>query len=353
MSKLRILLVQLGANGDCILVTTIAKQIKEYDYINSHLTWMVATPYKSTLLNNPHIDEIIEVPIVSDLTITRNNIPSFVKEYSDQKFDKIFITDYTTDTYKNWYGTTRSSLFRSYPHPLKIKPEPIVVLTNSEIEHVTEFVKKNCINNATYNILFECSPNSGQSLINFESAFIIAQTVVSQNKKIKIILSSPYKFNSISSNILDASSLTFRENAELINYCDLLVGCSSGISWICTSSWSKNTKTIQIIDPNYQNGKFSASMKNDFEYFGISTKEIIELSNPSDTNLAECILLTYNKFSLAKRKYDQKNTAIFCNRKYLMESKLSFFHKIYFILKQHRFTILILSKLVKGSRSFN
>ena len=50
---------------------------------------MVATPYKSTLLNNPHIDEIIEVPIVSDLTITRNNIPSFVKEYSDQKFDKI------------------------------------------------------------------------------------------------------------------------------------------------------------------------------------------------------------------------------------------------------------------------
>lgn len=347
MPKLRILLVQLGANGDCILVTTIAKQIKEYDYINSHLTWMVAAPYKSTLLNNPHIDDIIEVPIVSDLTITRNNIPAFIRDYSKQKFDKIFITDYTTDTYKNWYGTTRSSLFRSYPHPLKVKPEPVVVLSNSEIENVTEFIKENNINNATYNILFECSPNSGQSLINFERAFTIAQTIVSQSKKIKIILSSPNKFNTDSSNIIDASSLSFRENAELINYCDLLVGCSSGISWICTSSWSKNTKKIQIIDPNYQNGKFSASMKNDFEFFGISTKEIIELCNPIDTILTDCILLANTKFSLAKRKYDKHNTAIFNNRKYLMESKLSIFHKIYYILKQHRYTTLILFKLVK------
>ena len=80
---MRILLVQLGSTGDCLLVTPLLRQIKLFDYPNSHITWMICSPYKHVLENNPYVDEIIEVPLNSyeDLGRERNNIDSYVEDY--------------------------------------------------------------------------------------------------------------------------------------------------------------------------------------------------------------------------------------------------------------------------------
>ena len=61
--KLKILLVQLGSTGDCLFVTTIARQIKEVDYPGCHLTWVIGSRYKPAIINNPHVDEILEIPV--------------------------------------------------------------------------------------------------------------------------------------------------------------------------------------------------------------------------------------------------------------------------------------------------
>lgn len=57
----RILLGQLGSNGDCLHATVLARQIK-HDYPNCHLTWAIGSIYRSIIENNPFIDRIWEIP---------------------------------------------------------------------------------------------------------------------------------------------------------------------------------------------------------------------------------------------------------------------------------------------------
>lgn len=343
MQPLNILLVQLAANGDCLFVTTIAKQIKEIDYPGSHLSWMIGSKYIQVLENNPYVDEIIEIPITKgreEITSLINSIPQLIeKEREHKKYDKVFITDFTPSNYKNWYGTTRSSLFRSYPHQLKINPEPLIFLTDNEKSRVKEFCNINNITPATYNILFECAPQSGQSHMTFDLAMEIAKEVSLKNDRVKFIMSSPQKFESGTPNIIDGSAVSWRENAELINYCNLLVGCSSGISWLCTSNYSNIKPTIQIIDPGYMKGKFSASMKMDFKYFGIDTGNTIELHNPADKIIIECILLSAaDNFHTAQRKYDVSDNNCFRNLSFLKAAKIPLYQKLFFAIRFHFLT---------------
>ena len=340
MQPLRILLVQLAANGDCLFLTTIAKQIKEIDYPGSHLTWMIGSRYVHVLTNNPFIDDVIEISMPSERNeILRliESVPKLIDEVIvDNKFDKIFITDYTPINYKNWFGTTRSSLFRSYPHKLRIDPSPLIFITDDEKKRVKDFCQINNITNNTFNILFECSPQSGQSHMTFDLAIEIAKEVISKSSRVKFILSTPKSFISDSHNIIDGSAVTWRENAELSHYCQLLVGCSSGISWLCTSSWANAIPTIQIIDPGYMKGRFSASMKTDFRYFGIDTGRIIELYNPSNEEILDCILLAeMDNFALARKKYNVDGGECFKNYKFLMEANIPWYQKCFFLVKFH------------------
>ena len=56
---MNILFVQLGSMGDCLLATTIARQIKEVDYPNCHLTWMIGDIFETVIKNNPYVDDTI------------------------------------------------------------------------------------------------------------------------------------------------------------------------------------------------------------------------------------------------------------------------------------------------------
>ena len=60
--KKNIALVHLASNGDILYATAIARQIKEIDFPNCNLTWVVSSSGKKILENNPYVDEIIEIP---------------------------------------------------------------------------------------------------------------------------------------------------------------------------------------------------------------------------------------------------------------------------------------------------
>jgi hypothetical protein len=337
MQQVRVLLVQLASLGDCLFVTAIARQIKEIDFPGCHLTWLIGSRYTPAIENNPYVDSVIEIPLssIDDIEKQRNLISEHIFYFGGyDNFDQIFITDYTPLNMGNWFGTTRSSLFRSYPYKLKVNPQPIIYLTDEEKVHVAVFCDVNSINGSSYNILFECSPQSGQSLMTLEKAKEIAKQIVSKNHKIKIILSSNQPFVSNNPNIIDGSIISWRENAELANYCNLVVGCSSGISWLCTSQWTKHLPIIQIINPHYSGRRFSASMKIDFKYFGIDTTNLIELYNPSEYILQECILsVTQNNFNNNFFLYDVTDDSYFANPRFLKESRILFSKKIVLFIK--------------------
>jgi hypothetical protein len=335
MQQIKILLAQTASNGDCLFVTTIAKQIKEIDYPGCHLTWLISSRFVQAIINNPYIDDILQIPLASTEPhqVNRDKIDEHIlKAGGSKKFDKIFITDYTPANYKNWFGTTRSSLFRSYPHKLKIDPQPLMFLTETERENVAAFCAQNNITTKTFNILFECSPQAHQSLMTLEKAKQIAHDISANDTRIKFILTSNLTFKSDNAAIIDGSGISWRENAELVNYCDMLIGCSSGISWLCTSNWSKPVKTIQVINPDYSGGRISASMKMDFKFWGIDTSKLIELNNPSDSILKKCIILSITNFREAKKIYDTKNYNIFLNYRFTKEARIPTYEKLWFFL---------------------
>lgn len=338
---MNILLVQLGSNGDCLFVTSIAKQIKEIDYPGCTLTWMIGSNCSHIIENNHFIDEKIIIPIkdINDLWFKRNNINDLIqKETTTYNFDKIFITDFTIENAKLRFGTTRSTLFRCYNHKITISPEPQIFLINQEIENVYNFCKKNLIIKGENNILFECSPQSGQSNISFEKAIKISEFILSKINDVKIILSSNIKFTHPNKNIIDASVLSIRENAELVNYCNLMIGCSSGLTWLATSNWPKKIQMIQLISPHFKNGIIPASVKTDFEYLGLSLSSIIELYDPNDMLISECIVSVYqNGFNFSRKLFDQYSLKMFTNNRLLFESNFSILKKLYIFITNNFF----------------
>src|SRR5260370_26309115 len=58
----RILLGQLGANGDCLYATILARQLRQ-DHPRAHITWGISSQCAGLLRNNPDVDEVWEVPI--------------------------------------------------------------------------------------------------------------------------------------------------------------------------------------------------------------------------------------------------------------------------------------------------
>ena len=333
MPPVKILLVQLASFGDCLMVTPIAKQIKEIDYPGCHLTWMIGSKYSSILKHNPYIDKTEEIPsnTFDDIDYNRRRVNEFIESIGGCNiFDKIFITDFIEANLSNFYGTTRSMLYRNYPTKLKIDPKPLIYLDKNETENVAEFCRIHKITKETFNVLFECSPQSGQSLMSLKDALRIANEITLKNQKIKFILSTHQSFKSDNPNVIDGSKISFRENAELVNHCDLLVGCSSGISWLCTTNYSKMLPFIQIISPDYP----SASMKADFMYFGIDTRYLIELYNPSEIIVEKCIIAaSTNKFQRAKKKFDTDIQKAFSDCRFLKESKVKSYLKIWFYLR--------------------
>jgi ADP-heptose:LPS heptosyltransferase len=299
----RILLGHLGRRGDCLYATTIARQIKE-DFPDSHLTWAISSMCRSVIEGNPYVDEIWELPLKTNEEIVAAwklfEIEA-MKKKSHAEYDEVYLTQVHPGNFQNYDGTSRSSIFRGYLKPITVPVQPVVRLSNKEVENVRRFADLHQLANKGKVILFECASSSGQSFVTPDFAVKVAQNVFKNNTDVYFILSSDIPIQFTDRHIIDGSVLSFKENAELTKYCCLLVGCSSGISWLATSDWAKPLPKIQLLN------SFTvmyASMIYDAMYFGLPTDQILEMQDCTPDLVASCIQIVFdNGFAAAKKKY--------------------------------------------------
>jgi hypothetical protein len=302
----RFLIGQLGKYGDCLYATTIARQIKT-DYPGCHVTWAIGSIYRSILIGNPYIDEIWEFPLTSNINMAES-WEKFehlaIKRKNQGDFDEIVLTQIYPNNFKNFDGTVRPSIFRAYTKPIKVPVSPVVCLLPEEVENVRIFAEFHHLKQKNRVILFECSPNSGQSFVTMDFAIAVSKKLIEKVPDVCIILSSNESFTSPDDRIVNGSGISFRENAELTKYCTLLIGCSSGISWLCTSDWAKPLPMVQLLKRD--NGVYGSFVR-DYEYFDLATDLIIEMTECSEDTLSQCIHLIFTEgFDIARSKYHEK-----------------------------------------------
>jgi ADP-heptose:LPS heptosyltransferase len=309
ISPKRILLVHLVSLGDCLYVTTIAQQIK-HDYPGCHLTWAISINCSQIIRNNPYIDEIWEV-FLEKMSDGWGDAWKEIKKKAIEKkekgfFDYIFFTQLYPDNIFNYDGTIRSSTFRGYPNPITVPITPFIRLNETEIENVKTFAKQNKFDKFKHIILFESSPASIQSPMNNHFALEVSKKIAEVFKDAVILLTSNQKIDTHHDRIIDASVLTFRENAELSKYCNLLIGCSSGITWLLTSNWAKKIPTIQILKNGALEFEF-ASLIYDLEYWGQPIDHIIEITKFDEEYIFNCVKMTLEgNIGEARKKYNEK-----------------------------------------------
>lgn len=309
--KKRILLGQLANLGDCLYATAIARQIKT-DEPDCHLTWAIGSMCLPILYGNPFVDDIWEIPLKSGADVAPAWI-NFEKEARARKkrgdFDEIYLTQIFPNNFQNFDGTIRSSIFRGYPRPITVPVSPIIRLTDTEVQTVRRFAERHNLIGQKNVILFEYAAHSGQSFVTPEFAIDVSRRLIEKNPDTYIILSSHRSISTSDHHIIDGSVLSFRENAELTKYCSLLIGCSSGISWLSTSDWAKELPMVQLLKKEMS---VYASFVHDYTYRKASVNHIIEMTECSPEYLATCLSRIINEgVPSARLKFHQDIPATF------------------------------------------
>lgn len=278
MSRKRVLLVVLGAYGDCLMATAIAHQIKR-DHPGCHLTWAISARYSQVLDNNPDVDSIWSVPSAPGESLTdqvwRRVMADAARRVSVGELDLVVDAQIYPDNTRYFDGTTRSSTLRCYPGPITVPVTPVVKLRESEYDNVRAWAASKGLGGYRHIILFECAPSSGQSVLTQKMGVGIAERIVALHADVVVVVSTHIPFESPHPRVLDASALSFRENAALTHYCTLFVGCSSGITWLLTSDAAKPLPMVLFLSPRAKASGF-ASVAYDFAYWGLPTDHILE-----------------------------------------------------------------------------
>ncbi len=284
----RFLIGQLACFGDCLFATTIAKQIKA-DFPTSHVTWAIAEKYKSIIELNPHIDDVWVVSI-SNNDYYGNGWKAFYEEALDRKsngiYDELIFSQIEPLNWIHFYGTIRGAILNAYKRPITVDIKPVVKLSNNQIERVKFFTERSRISDFKNVVLFESLPGSGQSIVNIEFAINVSISIARSNPDTCFILSSSQKLPYSNSQIIDASELSYIENAELTKYCTHLIGCSSGITWLSTSDWAKKLPMLQLLDSRLS---YFAGVNFDFQAFGIDNSNVIEMTHFSRAEVEKCV----------------------------------------------------------------
>lgn len=285
----RILLGQLAARGDCLYATAVARQIKQ-DYPGCHLTWAIGSLCRGLLDGNPHVDAVWEVALADHGEVAAAWY-RFAAEAQARlragEFDEAFFTQIYPANYRRFDGTVRASIFRGYPRPITVPVAPVVQLNAAEIENVRRFAETHQLAGHHPVILFECMHSSAQSFIGPDFVYRAIDLLVKALPDCKIILSSHLPLDTGHASVISGDKLSFRENAELTKYCSLLIGCSSGITWLCTSDWAKPLPTIQLLRKN--TGVY-ASVAHDHAHFGLPVDQVIEMTDCAADDLVDCVV---------------------------------------------------------------
>jgi hypothetical protein len=307
----KVLICQLGAYGDCLQATTIARQIK-HDDPRCELTWAIGSNYADILVGNPDVDQVWTYPIKDRWEVTSKWF-KFVKDVEtvSSKYDAIYFTQTYPGNADRFYGCAREAMFRAYPKPITVSLEPVIRLSPIEIERVRAFANTYGLPRFTDNktdfeyyevILFECTPQSNQSFLTLDMAAELATDIVKKFPRTCVIIAGskdalqgfPFR-----KGVIDGSVLSFREMAELTNYCTLFIGTGSGITQICQSDWADPLPTVQLLTQ----GTIS-SLIADHDWFHLDTDAIIELVDVSEIDVINCIDNIFeNGFTTAKSVY--------------------------------------------------
>ncbi len=317
----KILLVQLYSNGDCLYATAVARQIKK-DYPNCHLTWAIAAFCKDIIKHNPYVDDVM---VVDD--VAKNDVSAFRKfrkKVFDQQtrgiWDQVIMTSNVFNNQALYDGTIRGMILRAYPGRIDVPVQPVLVLSEDEKSRVAAFALKHRLANYKNVVLWEYAPQSGQSLLDFPMVKRVAEQLTSKGDTC-VILSAANSFEA-SEKIIDASVLSVRENAELSQYCTLLIGSSSGITWLCTSSAGKLLPMVQLLNPE---SPFLNAPSVDFERYGLSTQQLIELISFDEQKILDCVEMVIDEgVPVAKMRFNQQVPVLFITTRKIIYNLLCY-----------------------------
>ena len=165
------------------------------------------------------------------------------------------------------------------------------------------FAKKNSLHKFKDVILFECAPGSNQSKVDINFALNVSNRITELHPDLCVIISSPIEIDGSNTRIIDGSVLSFKENAELTRYCSLLIGCSSGLSWLSTSDWAKQLPMIQLLNRKFY---LFAGMSYDFKFWGLSNDHILEMLEFSEEKIINCLETIWQKnFKMARDQFHE------------------------------------------------
>ena len=304
MAGKKFLIIQLYSNGDCLYVTTVARQLKT-DFPECMITWAVAPFCAAILDNNPYIDTVWTIDYMPDRQAAtfRNNRARLFEEAKTKGFDDIFFTQIIEENFCYYDGLVRSSLYAAFGRPITVPKAPVLVMTETELTSVQNFVKKNDLEKNNFVILFECAPLSGQLQMDIRRAFLLSERIIYDNPGAAVILSSSNKISSNDKRIIDGSVLSLRETAALTHYCHFLIGCSSGITWAGTSSAAKQIPSLQLLN---KKAYYFNSPRLDHIRQEIPADRWLELYDFDDEKIIRCICAVINNgFDIACKEYGQ------------------------------------------------
>ena len=286
----KILLVLLGAYGDCVFATTLARQIK-HDHPRAYLIWAISEGCKDILKHNPHVDEVWTVP-VHDHDGFGQAWPAIEAETSKLLtrglVDRVYHVQINPDNYHKYDGTVRPSLFRSYDGNITVPLHNVLVFDDREEENVVAFMKEYSLLEYEHKILFECKAGSNQSHITPEHALEAATLVTRKLSNVCFVLSNNKPVQGATGNIISGHNISYRENAILARHCTQHVGCGSGISALVTSTeFEQPLPTLQLLKKSTSG---FASFCHDFEYWGLDSSHFIEVCDTTPVQTAEIIL---------------------------------------------------------------
>ncbi|MBP2307293.1 hypothetical protein GBZ48_19215 [Azospirillum melinis] len=308
----RILLGQLGSNGDCLYATAVARQIK-LDHPKAHLTWGIADLTRDSVRHLPYVDEWWEFP-VRDFAEMEHAWHRFEREawarHGAGEFTRLVMTQIWPGNMRHFDGTVRPSLYRGYPSRITDPAIAHIHLTDEEREEVNAWVADMVAPRGSRVCLVECFAKSGQSFMTPALAQSVAERVTAAVPDCVVILSTHLPIANDNPRILWGGHLSIRQTAHLTNYIDLFMGCGSGLTVAATSSAAKiGIPLIQVLESS---ASVFGSFRHDFDYWGCSSDNFLETTS-SDANILSRIIVTtlYDGLVAAKAAFDQPQSLQF------------------------------------------
>jgi len=300
----RILFGQLGANGDCLYATILARQLR-LDYPKAEITWAISSQCTHLLRNNPYIDHVWEIPVFDwshHEMLWRVFEREAIRRYQRRDFDGMVLSQIWPNNFHNYDGTVRSSLLRAYGRRLTVPIENVIHLADDEIDRVESFAERARLAEIEHKILFECSSKSGQSFVTPDKAQDIADELYRIMPQARVIFSTHLPMELRDKRSRHAGSLSLREIARLTHHVDLFVGAGSGGTVSASSSAARIVPMIQLLAASTS---VFASFAHDFEYFGLTERPVLEMTAEDPVLIARSIVAALsNGIEAARAEFD-------------------------------------------------